>query len=177
MPAARPPASQEQGMTNADGTTGCYPPGRGFESRRVRHHGPVAQRLEQGPVARQGDVSSLLSSCPTTFRGFGRACEQGEQDRRRDECLWNSILTFGSRVRFLPELPIGSVAQSVEQKGSFTTHFSSHLTKKQPRRMPDGTTAPKNGMLREVRLLTLAALSGTSGTPGFHLILSSRPTE
>lgn len=31
-----------------------------------------------------------------------------------------------------------------------------------------------SGMLREVRLLTLLALSGTSGTPEFHLILSPR---
>jgi len=39
IPADDPPGSLngdiEQGMTNADGTTGCYPPGRGFESRRI----------------------------------------------------------------------------------------------------------------------------------------------
>ena len=52
-----------------------------------------------------------------------------ELNTRRDECLWNYILTFGSRVRFLPELPIGSVAQPVEQKGSLTTDLSSHLAR------------------------------------------------
>ena len=40
-------------MTNADGTTGCHPPGRGFDSRRVHQCGPVAQRLEQVSAARR----------------------------------------------------------------------------------------------------------------------------
>jgi hypothetical protein len=86
--------------------------------------------------------------------------------------------TFGSRVRFLPELPIGSVAQSVEQKGSFTTDLSSYLT-----RNSRGECRMKlqhhNGMLREVRLLTLQALSGTSGTPGVSssLVAAARQLE
>jgi len=73
--------------------------------------------------------------------------------------------TFGSRIRFLPEPPTGSVAQSVEQKGSFTTDLSSRLSKNGygECRME----LQHDGMLREVRLLTCTALSGTSGTPGF----------
>lgn len=78
VPVVHPPGPPDeiQGMTNADGTTGCYPPGRGFESRRVRHYGPVAQRLEQEPAARQGMFRQTLSSCPTTFYAAPAASDE-----------------------------------------------------------------------------------------------------
>lgn len=56
---------------------------------------------------------------PDGFTRFRPQLDRKELNKRRDECLWNYILTFGSRVRVPPELPIDSVAQSAEQKGSF----------------------------------------------------------
>lgn len=62
-------------MTNAGGTTGCNPPGRGFESRRVKC-GPVAQRIEQDARATGQDVSPNLVVMT----------EQWEQNLSRGEC-------------------------------------------------------------------------------------------
>ncbi len=62
-------------------------------------------------------------------------------EQRRDECLWNYIQLSGRGFESPPELPINSVAQSAEQKGSFHKLLVVTPSTK-PRRMPDGTTAP-----------------------------------
>jgi hypothetical protein len=84
---------------------------------------------------------------------------------------------FRSRVRIPPELPIGSVVQSVRTERQF--HYRLVVTPQEAAAANArwNYSISTSGMLREVRLLTLLALSGTSGTPGFHPILSSRLIE
>lgn len=71
--------------------------------------------------------------------------------------------------RVAGSIPAGAANRLRSSVGRAERQFHNRLVvtpcKKQPRRMPDGTTATRNGTLREVRLLTLQALSGTSGTP------------
>jgi len=80
-------------MTNADGTTGCSPPGRGFESRRVRHYGPVAQRIER-------DVSSNLVVMPDDFCAASAATGQKGTEQIAANAGWNYSTITGYSVRF-----------------------------------------------------------------------------
>ncbi|SUU89196.1 hypothetical protein EDC40_109165 [Aminobacter aminovorans] len=83
-----------------------------------------------------------------------------------DECLWNYIRRFVSRVRSPPVPTPWGRSSAVEQKQGFKIRCR-HILKTRTRRMPDGTTAPDRE-IREVRLLTNCMRSlARAGPRGF----------
>ena len=102
--------------------------------------------------------------------------------KQHDECRWNYRLSPSrSRVR-IPSGPPLWTRSSADRAGRFAIscrHDQSvqAITRNKPRRMPDGTTAQSMGQSEWVRLPSLQALSGTSGTPMFHPFLSPWPID
>ncbi len=146
----------ETGMTNADGTTGCHPPGRGFESRRVRHPWTRSSAVEQVPSRKSGRRFITLVV-------MTRQVDRQQAQERRTKSRPCPATGDGSPRRF--ESCRVCTHRDRLDKRSGTVPDARRRRKKQPRRMPDGTTAPQMGPLREVRLLTSLTLSGTSGSP------------
>jgi len=167
-PAARRRGPDGKRMTNADGTTGCYPPGRGFESRRVHHRGPVAQRIEQVFAARR---AMFHHPCRHDMKqAAASVARKGEALDVTNDSGTTSKLRVAGSIPAGP--PIGFVAQRVEQKRGFV-QTCRHIQEHDRGECRRNYSIP-SGMTCGVRLPTLQALSGTSGAPGVSSSLSPR---
>ena len=156
-------------MTNADGTTGCHPPGRGFDSRRVHQCGPVAQRLEQVSAARR---ATFHHPCRHDGkRTAASAAWKGERSSgAMDADMTERHGREPSQVRILPDLHLQGQVRRQERE----PFGGKAMSARQIAANAGGTTASPSGIACGVRLPSLHALSGTSGAPGVSPILSPR---